>query len=196
MSHVIFETCWNQKSRFSGVKEYYNIVKDVCSEFDNVELFGLFRPRTEPWNWAYFIGVDLGDTWQQVSDEVDRRYHTKQDNITQSINRWYSYNYVNPKPNNFDQLKYFQIELDVWEGINVGVKEYFDVHTKIFEGQEGVWYQGQYHVWNDPFNWAQFYWFRDRVRMRALSDACWRATGQLTRTPIIVIRHYERFEPD
>jgi hypothetical protein len=198
MPQVIFETCWNQKNRYSGIKEYYDIVKDVCTEVDSVELIGLFRPRTEPWNWAYFIAVNPPDTmgtWQKVSDEIDRRNYALRDSISQSFMRWYSENYFNPRPENLEQLKFLQIELDVWEGINVGVKEYFDAHVKVFEGQEGVWYQGQYRVWNEPYNWANFYWYRDWSRMLAMSDASWRVTGQPDRIPILIIRNYERYDP-
>lgn len=199
MSSVLFETCWNQKNRYTGIKEYYDIVKEVCKETSNVELIGLFRPRNELWNWAYFIEVQPPNTmgtWQNISDEIERRYHAKRNDVSQSIMRWYSNNFYNNKPENLGELKYLQIELDVWEGIDIGVREYFDAHVKVFDGQEGVWYQGAYRVWNDPFNWANFYWFRDWGRALAMSNASWRATGQPYILPIINVRSYERYNPE
>jgi hypothetical protein len=196
LSGVLYEICWNQKNRYSGIREYYDIIKQVCADTNGVELLGLFKPLNEPWNWAYFIKVNNPETKHIVSDEIDRRYRAKRDNITQSFYRFYSPTYYNPKPENAGDLKYLQVELEKWEGINVGIREYHDAHVIAFERQEGAWYQGVYPAWTDHYNWAYFYWFRDLKRMSELSEIVWRATGQPARASLINIRNYERYEPD
>jgi hypothetical protein len=171
-------------------------LKDVCSEVDGLNFIGLFRPLNEPWNWAHFIGTDERDLYKSVTNEIDRKYKAKRDDITQSFVRHYSRSYDNPTCENIEQLSLLQIELDVWQGIDVGIKEYHDAHVQVFENQKGAIYQGQYRVWNDPFNWAHFYWFRDWKRALEMSDLSWRATSQPQRVSLLNTRSYERYTPD
>jgi hypothetical protein len=187
MPSVFYEIYWNQKNRYSGIKEYYDIIKDVCSETSGVELFGLFKPLNEPWNWAYFLRVDTPEAMHNIGEEIDRRYETKRDNISQSFYRFFTPYYDCPKSEKLDQLKYLQIEFELWEGINVGIKEYHNSHVMAFEGQEGAWYQGVYRPWTDHYNWAYFYWFRDIKCMSTMSDTVWRASGQPERQPSLML---------
>lgn len=192
----IYECLWNQRNRYSGVKEYYDVVADVCSEYKEVDLIGLFMPLSEPWNWAYFIKVDSAETKQNIFDEISSRYFTKRENITQSFARCYTNNFYNPKPEAQEPLKFMQIELDIVDGIDPGLKQHHDARCRVFEGQEGVWYQGQYRVWSEPYNWAYFFWYRSWARMHVMSDASWRAVGQPINVPIINARSYERYRPN
>jgi hypothetical protein len=193
---VIFENSWNQKKRYTGLEEYYNLIKQVCKKTDNVNLLGLFQPQTESWNWTYFIEVttpNTMNTWQKVVDEVNHRNKANRENITNNSVRWYHEIYTNPKPAQTDELKYLQIELNIWDDINIGIKDYHNAHITAFKGQKDVWYQGNYRVWNEPYHSANFYWFKDWIRMREMSDISWRLTGQPERVKMINIRNYERY---
>jgi hypothetical protein len=191
----IYECLWNQRNRYTGVKDYYNVVAEVCSDYKGVDLIGLFMPQNEPWNWAYFIVVDSAETKQSIFDEINSRYYQKRENISQSFSRYYTSIFNNPKPSGLGRLKFLHIELDVVQGIDPGLKQHHDARCRVFDGQEGVWYQGQYRVWNEPYNWAYFFWYRSWARMRVMSDASWRAVGQPINVPIINVRSYERYDP-
>ena len=195
MTRYLIETCWIQKKRYSGITEYYDLIKEVCHGIDGVELLGLFQPLSEGWNWAYIIETDDLEKWEDVKDEVSRRYFDKRENITQSITRIYTALAYNPRPKNLGNLKYLWVELDLWEGINVGIKEYFDAHVQVFEGKEGVWFMGQYVPWNDEYNWVHFYWFKSVTHMIDMSIDSHRATGRPDRITLILTRLYERYDP-
>jgi hypothetical protein len=188
---VLIEYLWDQKNRYEGVKEYCELVESVCTNRGGVNLLGLFKPLNESWNWAQFFEADDMDCWQNVIDEVEKRYHDNRENIIRDKFRFYSQRNYNPKHKNLGPMRFLNIELDVWEGINIGIKEYFDAHVKIFEEIDGVWIMGQYSIWNEHFNWAHLYWYDTHQHWDHACDVCWRSMGRPERVKELVGRTYE-----
>ena len=136
---------------------------------------------------------DLED-WETISDEISNRNFERVDDFTAHITRFYNTMNYNPKPKNQRPLRLINVELDVWEGINVGIKEYHDAHVRTFEGQKDVWYMGQYSPANEDYTWAHFYWFDSWERMKEMSIASYRSISRPERLRILCTRNYRRYE--
>jgi len=188
----LIEYLWNQKNRYEGIKEYHELVKEVCTN-NGVTLLGLFKPISEPWNWAYFFEADNMGSWQTVIDEIEEKNFHNRGNITQNITRLYTRQAYNPKPKNLGPMRFLNVELDVWEGINVGIKEYFDAHVNMYQDVEGIWFMGQYAVWNEPYNWAHFYWYDNHKNWKHAMDLCFGAMGRPDRITTLLGRTYELY---
>jgi hypothetical protein len=155
-----------------------------------MDYLGLFSPLNEPWQWAYFIEVEGLESWEAISDEIFSRNGDRVDDITQSTTRFYGRTNYNPKPRGQHPLRLMNVELDVWEGVNVGVNEYYDIHDKIFDGKDDVWYMGQYSPANENYHWAYFYWFDSWELLNEMSIASFRTTGHPEMLKTICTRNY------
>lgn len=191
---VLVEYLWSQRNRYEGIKEYHELFREVCKAHKATPL-GLFKPLNEPWQWAHLIEVDTMETWQNIIDEIDGRYLHERENIVQNNLRIYSRREYNPKPKNLNKMRFLTVELDVWEGLDVGIKEYFDAHVDMFKALNGIWFMGQYTVWNDPFNWAHFYWYDTQKNWREAEEICFRAMGRPERIRSLIARTYELYTP-
>ena len=85
MTDYLILTCWNQKQRYTEIKEYYKIIKEVCGLYDSVKIMGLYKPLHEGWHWAFLYHVDSLETWENVEEEIERRYIDKLDTISHKI---------------------------------------------------------------------------------------------------------------
>jgi hypothetical protein len=191
---VLIEYLWNQRNRYEGIEEYHRLFADVC-DARGVSLLGLFKPLNEPWQWAHLFEADSMDEWQSVIDEVDKIHFKKREQIVQNNLRVYSRREYNPRPKNLNNMRFVNVELDVWEGVNVGIKEYHDAHVDMFKGLKGVWYMGQYSPANEPFNWAHLYWYDTHQSWREAIDICYRSMGRPERIKTLIGRTYEIYNP-
>jgi hypothetical protein len=117
----------------------------------------------------------------------------KHENITQNFFRAYQRFEYNPPPKNLNKMKFLQIELDIWEGIDIGIKEYYNAHVKMFEKLKTIWFMGQYAPINENYHWAHFYWYDTPKNFSEASEICFRAMGRPTRITMMVIRTYELY---
>ncbi len=191
---VLVEYLWSQRNRYEGIKEYHELFREVCKAH-KATLHGLLKPLNEPWQWAHLIEADTMETWQNIIDVIDGRCLHERENIVQNNLRIYSRREYNPKPKNLNKMRFLNVELDVWEGLDVGIREYFDAHVDMFKGLNGIWFMGQYAVWNDPFNWAHFYWYDTQKNWREASELCFRAMGRPERIRTFLGRTYELYTP-
>ncbi len=171
------------------------MVEEVCSRMKGADFLGLFNPLNESWQWAFFVEVEGLEDWETISDEISTRSVERVDDFTAHITRFYSRIDHNPKPRNQRPLRLINVELDVWDGINVGIKEYHDAHVRTFEGQKDVWYMGQYSPANEDYTWAHFYWFDSWKRANEMSIASFRSISRPERLRILCTRNYRRYEP-
>lgn len=178
MVGYIILTSLNLKNKYDDIEDYYNIVKEVCNLIDNAELLGLYIPLTEEWHWAYLLDVDELETWQKVDEEVEKNYQAKRDQITQKINRVYVERIRNQDPKHSKPMKYLEIELSVWDGIDKGIQQYFDLISDVFHEKENSWLIGQFAPASERYNWAHFFMYesmRDLTEMDIISG---RAVGR------------------
>lgn len=196
MPSYILINFWMQKERYLGLKEYCDLIKEACRGKVGVELFGIFRPLNEKWNWTYIIRTDDLAKWRQIDDEINEKYHKSRENITQTMTRIYTARAETPKPKNLGVMNYFLEEMEVWEGVDVGLDEWYDMEVKVFDKKEGIWFMGQYGPWNCAYNWTHFMMFDTIHRHRSIDMMCNDAYGRQERTLIRESELYERFEPD
>lgn len=196
MVSYIIVNLWMQKERYSGLKEYCDLIKEVCNGKPGVELLGIYRPLNENWNWAYIIRIDDLYTWRQIDNEINERYFEIRENITHSMARIYEARGETPKPENIDAMNYFLEEMEMWEGIDVGLEEWYNMEVKVFDKAEGIWFMGQYAPFNEGYNWTHFMMFDTMKRLRPLQMMCYNAYGRQERVLCSESRLYEKYEPD
>jgi len=192
---VLVEYLWNQKKRYEGFNDIYENFRDVCKDDGESKTLGLCKPHSEAWNWAIFIETNSMESWHNLLDQFDSKLGKKCESITQNFFRVYQRFEYNPPPKTIHKMRFLNLELDVWEGIDVGIKEYFNAHVKMFDGLENIWFMGQYVPVNENYNWAHFYWYDTQRNFSEASEICYRAMGRPNRIKILVARTYELYSP-
>jgi len=196
MVSYILVNLWMHKDRYHGLKKYCDVVKESCSGKPGVEFFGIYKPLNEAWNWAYIIRVDGLSKWRQIDEEVYEKHRESRSNITQTMTRIYEARAETPKPEATEAMKYFLEEGEMWEGIDVGLEEFYDMEVRVFENKEGIWFMGQYAPYNEGWNWAHLMMFDTMQRFRSLMMMCYDAYGRPDRQLSASSRLFERYEPD
>ena len=196
MPNYIFVNFWMQKERYLGLKEYCDLIKEACTGKSGVELFGIYRPLNESWNWAYIIRTDDFVKWKQIDDEINGKYRGKRENITQTMTRIYTANAETPQPENMGVMKYFLEEMEVWDGWDIGLIDWYNLEVKVFDKKEGIWFMGLYQPWNSAYHWTHFMMFDEIHRQIPIGRMCYDAYGRQERTLSNEAKLYERYEPD
>ena len=198
MQYWLIETLWMNKERNIGLKEYYEVIKKVCKEKEGIEFLGLYKPLNEGWNWAYFLKTDNLDKWRKLDNEINKLYADMNDNVTSTMTRIFegSDQFKQPPiPKNRDSLNYFVEEVQLWAGVDLGVREYYSEQCELFEGVEGAWLFGLYVPWSEGLNWAFVYMFDSLSRYFDLQIEWLRRYGRPENLISSAMRIYERFEP-
>ena len=194
MVRYLILTSWIQNNRYNGIEEYYNIVRDASNTINDVELFGLYRPITEKWHWAYLIYTDDLEKWEDVEETIERNYLKKRDEITQKTTRIYIERVRNPKPKKLELLKYLEVELSVWEGIDKGVRQYFDTISEVFLENEDAWLMGQYYTASEKYNWAHIFMYKSLNDMIEMDFEFYKAMGRPPNQLFFVERLYKLYD--
>jgi hypothetical protein len=196
MTKFIFVNFWMQKDRYRGLNEYCALINEVCTGKSGVELFGIFRPLNESWNWAYIIRTDDFVKWKQIDDEINVKYRGKRGNITQTMTRIYTAKAETSQPENMGVMKYFLEEMEVWDGWDIGLIDWYNLEVKVFDKKEGIWFMGLYQPWNSTYHWTHFMMFDEIHRQIPIARMCNDAYGRQERTLSNESKLYERYEPD
>ena len=189
MNSYIVQTCWNQFEKYVGISEYYKLIEDLCCDIRGIELYGLFRPLIDDWQWTFFSGVDSLDKWEELIEGLEGQ----NGQITKSSNRIFLLNSFNPKPRNIEDLNYLEIELSIWDGINIGVKNYYDSLVRVFNNKEGAWYMGLYQPANEEFNWANFFWYKSLNYLSFMDIESYKVTGRPENMKLGLERLYKKY---
>ncbi|MBD3206209.1 hypothetical protein GF319_07680 [Candidatus Bathyarchaeota archaeon] len=184
----------NLKNKYDDIKDYYNTVKEACYLIDNAELLGLYIPLTENWHWTYLLNVDELETWQKVEETIEKKYLVFRDQITQKINRVYVERIRTPKPKNNNPMKYLEIELSVWDGIDKGIQRYFNSISEIFRENENCWLLGQYAPASERYNWAHFFMYKSMRDLTEMDIISGRAVGRPENVLFTVERLFKLYE--
>jgi len=198
MQHWIIYTCWMNKDRNIGLKEYHELIKKRCKEKDGVEFLGLYRPLNEGWNWAYFLKTDSLDKWRELDNEINEQYTDMNNNVTSTISRIYEGSdqlKQPPTPKKRDDLNYFVEDVQLWAGVDVGLQEYYTAQCELFEGVEDALLFGLYTPLSEGLNWAFLYMFDSLSKYRYLGMEWLKRYGRPDNLISSVIRIYERFKP-
>ena len=86
---MIVQICFQWETITEGLKEHYEIVKNICEEEDGVEFMGLLSPYSERWNWVYMFMVDSWERFWEVRSKWDERYGGRPKQATNVIYRMY-----------------------------------------------------------------------------------------------------------
>jgi hypothetical protein len=159
MAKYLILTSWKQRERFSKVKEFYHIIKKIAEEIEGVETFGLYKPLTEDWHWSYLLYLDDLEKWNKVDEESETKFEYGRDNIIQRQNRIFVEKVSNPLNKKLESLEVLELELILWNEINIGSYEYFESISKVLKDKDGVWFLGQYGPANEPYNWTHFFMY-------------------------------------
>jgi len=198
MQYWLIETLWMNKERIMGLKEYYKVIKKACEGKDGIEFLGLYRPLNEGWNWAHFLKTDDLDKWRELDKEINKKNVDMNDNVTSTMTRMYegSDQFKQPPiPNKMDSPNYIVEDTQLWEGVDIGVREYYSEQCKLFEGVEGAWLYGLFVPWSEGSNWT-FIYIYDSLSKHIDRSVEWsKRYGRPENLISSVIRLYERFEP-
>jgi hypothetical protein len=197
MSYLI-ETLWLNRGMMNGLKKHYEIVKNVSDELNDVEFIGLFRPKTEPWNWAIFHRVKDLKAMVKLDQDISEVYGGWNRDITNSITRVYS-RLDSPKESitisELEGLDLLVHENYVCEGINLGINEIADVESGICREIEGIVYLGMYAPWSLLVNWSPIF-LTDSISKYVKYDAEFsRSYARPASVTLTCVWLYERFTP-
>ncbi|TFH16877.1 hypothetical protein E4H04_05910 [Candidatus Bathyarchaeota archaeon] len=165
MTQYLILTSWSQRERYDKVEEFYQIVKEITEEIEGVETFGLYRPLTEDWHWSYLLYLDNLEKWNRVNEESEKNFVNGRDNIIRNQNRIFVEKSSNPLNNKLESLKILELELILWNDINIGSYEYFESISSVLKDKEGVWFLGQYGPANEPYNWTHCFMYDSLSRI-------------------------------
>jgi hypothetical protein len=165
MAKYLILTSWNQRKRFSKVKEFYHIIKKIAEEIEGVETLGLYKPLTKDWHWSYLLYLDDLEKWNKVDEESETIFEYGRDNIIQRQNRIFVEKASNPLNKKLESLEILELELILWNDINIGSYEYFESISKVLNNKDGVWFLGQYGPANEPYNWTHCFMYDSLNRM-------------------------------
>ena len=133
------------------------------------------------------------EKWNIVAEESEKNYQDRE-NITQIQNRIYVERASNPLKEKLSNLKILELELILWDGINLGSHEYFQSLSKVFNDIEGVWFMGQYGPANDPYNWAHCFMYDSISRMTEMDVETFKSVGRPKNAIITVEKIYKRIK--
>lgn len=191
MTNFIFQFLWNQRERYSGIVEYFTLIEEVCTEIEDIELLGIYEPLSESWQWSYLVYTDKLEKWEEVYEEIGRRYFKQRRNITQDITRIYVERFLNTKPIEVNKMKYLEIELNRWEGISLQVEDFYEAIVQAFEGLTDSIYMGQYDPVSEPYTWAHLYWYESAPRIKELDYHIYSKIGRPHNLQDLVERFYK-----
>jgi hypothetical protein len=194
----LIETLWMNRERDMGLKEYYEVVKKACKGKDGVEFLGLYRPLNEGWNWVYFLKTDSLDKWRELDNEI-AKYVDVYDNVTSTMTRIYlgSDQFKQPPtPKKMGSPNYIVEDIQLWAGVDVGLREYYSEACELFDGVEGAWLFGLYVPWSEGSNWTFVYMYDSLSRHIDRAMEWSRRYGRPENLISSVIRIYERYEPN
>ncbi len=198
MRYWLIETLWMNKERNTGLKEYYEVIKKVFKGKDGIEFLGLYRPLNEGWNWAYFLKTDNLVKWRELDNEI-AKYVDIYDNITSTMTRIYlgSDQFKQPPtPKKMDSPNYIIEDIQLWAGVDVGLREYYSEACELFEGVEGARLFGLYVPWSEGSNWTFVYMYDSLSRHIDRSIEWSRRYGRPENLISSVVRMFERYEPN
>ncbi|MCX6654295.1 MAG: hypothetical protein NTY03_04140 [Candidatus Bathyarchaeota archaeon] len=198
MPNFIIKTCWMNKGRNVGLKEYYEVIKKVCKEREGVEFLGLYRPLNDGWNWAYFIKTDNIDKWSELDNEINKLYVDVNDNVTKILTRIYEGSDQLRKPpisKKRDPFNYICEEMMVWSEIDVGLNDYYSTVCEILEEVENIRFLGLYIPWSENYNYTFFHMLDAPSHLVDLENMILRQHGRPENLTVYIIRLYKRFEP-
>jgi len=198
MQYWLIETLWMNKERIMGLKEYYKVIKKTCEGKDGIEFLGLYRPLNEGWNWAHFLKTDNLDKWRELDKEINKKYVDVNYNVTNTMTRVYegSDQFEQPPvPKKKDSLNYIVLDVQLWAGVDVGLREYYSEQCGLFEGVEGAWLYGLYVPWSEGLNWAFVYMFDSLSGYNDRANEWLKRYGRPENLVSSAIRMYERYEP-
>ena len=191
MTNYIFQFLWNQRDRYNGQNEYFSIIRDVCNQIVDLELLGIYEPVSEPWHWSFFVYTNQLEKWEEAYEEIRRRY-SNCDNITQDITRIYVERYLNSKPSDIIHMKYLEIELNKWEGINKEIQSYYESIVQGFSEVTDCHYLGQYHPVSEPYSWAHLYLYKTVSQIKELDVRIYSKIGRPSNIQQFIERFYKK----
>ncbi len=162
MPNFIIKTSWVNKKRTVGLREYYDKVNALCKKNNGLEFLGFYRPLNEGWNWAYFIKSNDIDVWRDFNNEINREYLDTEDNVTKISSSVYQAPdqlRAPPIPKKKVSFNYLFEDKMVWQGISIGINDYYSAMCDALEEIDDMRLLGLYMPWNDVYNYSLFHTF-------------------------------------
>ncbi len=198
VNNYIVKTCWMNKSRKCGLKEHYEVIKRIFKEKEDIELLGFYKPLNDGWNWAYFLKLRDIDTWRALDKEINEQYFDVNDNVTKILTRVYVMpeDLKNPPiPKRNKLYNYISEEMMVWDGIDIGINDYYSAVYEILGDVYSIRFLGMYMPWSEKYNYTFFHMFDALSHLVDLDARIFRDHGRPENMTSHVIRLYERLDP-
>jgi hypothetical protein len=195
--NFIIETNWMNKELRRGINEHYRSLEQAC-ESNGAELIGLFKSLNESWNWTSFMKVDTLEKWRIVDKETHRLYPDVDNNVSQSMSRFYwglDAGRQPPPIRDPGSLKYLVMDLNICKEVNLGIQEYYAQRCEQFTGLEGAGILGLYLPLSESWNWALIKLFESLSRYIEVGTEYNKTYRRIPEITSSIERVYERYEP-
>ncbi len=187
----------NRETR-KGISEHYRSLEKACVSVEGVELIGLFKPLSEPWNWTQFLKVDSLEKWRIVDKEIYRLYPDVENNVSSSMSRLYwdvETDIKAPPIRDPKSLKYLVMDFNMSKEANLGIMEYYAQRCEQFAGLEGAGLLGLFQPMTESWNAALLKLFDSLTRYMNAGMEYHRTYRRIPEITSSVDRVYERYEP-
>jgi hypothetical protein len=195
--NVIVETNWMNKELQKGINEHYRSLEQACESIYGAELIGLYKPLNESWNWTSFMKVDTLEMWRIVEKEAHSLYPDVDNNVSQSMSRFYwglDTGRQPPPIRDLGSLKYLVMDLSLCN-VDLRMQEYYAQRCEQFTGLEGAGLLGLYTPLSENWNWALIKLFDSLIRYLDVGKEHHRTHRRIPEITSGIERVYEKYEP-
>jgi hypothetical protein len=194
----LIETLWVNRGIVNGLKKHYEVVKQVSDELNGVEFLGLFKPKTEPWNWATFSRVNDLEAMVKLDHGVSEHYEGFNKNIINSITRLYDkYNFPEESVSirALEELDLLVHENYICKGVDVGIKEIAEEESSVCGKIDGIVYLGMYAPWSELVNWSPIFFADSISKYAEYNNEFYKRFGRPDNITLTSTWFYERYTP-
>jgi hypothetical protein len=195
--NVIVETNWMNKELRKGINEHFRSLEQACESIYGAELIGLYKPLNESWNWTSFMKVDTLEKWRIVEKEAHSLYPDVDNNVSQSMSRFYwglDTGRQPPPIRDLGSLKYLVMDLSLCN-VDLRMQEYYAQRCEQFTGLEGAGLLGLYTPLSENWNWALIKLFDSLIRYLDVGKEHHRTHRRIPEITSGIERVYEKYEP-
>ena len=181
-----------------GINDHHRSLKQACESIEGVDFIGLYKPLTDPWNWAHFIKVDSLEKWRIVDKETHKLHPDLDNNVFYSMSRLYEGwdgGKRAPPIRDPKSLKCLVMERSMFKEANLGVLEYYNQRCEQFEGLEGAGLLGLYQPVSEGWNWTLIKLFDSMSRYQEVQMEYKRTYRRMPELTSSLDSIYERYEP-
>jgi hypothetical protein len=141
----------------------------------------------ENWPLTFFVVTEGLAIWETGLEKI---MSILPDNIERE-NRIYVELFA-PKKDALKPQKYIEIELFIWDGLYLGLDNYYKSLKNVFE-YEGACFMGGYGPANEPYNIAHFLGYDSMERISLVDDLMYSTVKRSNRMKIIIERLYKLY---